>query len=66
MFRWVSGMTTYSRALTRRRVFSISWASVVVSALDGGMTDTDAARIGEIVREQTGLRADQIKIIEAE
>ena len=41
-------------------------ASVVVSALDGGMTDTDAARIGEIVREQTGLRADQIKIIEAE
>ena len=41
-------------------------ASVVVSALDGGLTDTDAARIGEIVREQTGLRADQIKIIEAE
>ena len=41
-------------------------ASVVVSALDGGMTDTDAARIGEIVQEQTGLRADQIKIIEAE
>ena len=41
-------------------------ASVVVSTLDGGMTDTDAARIGEIVREQTGLRADQIKIIEAE
>ncbi len=40
--------------------------SVVVSALENGMTDTDAARIGEIVKEQTGLRADQIKIIEAE
>ena len=31
-----------------------------------GITDTDAARIGEIVMEQTGLRAEQIKIIEAE
>lgn len=40
--------------------------SVVVSALENGMTDTDAARIGEIVMEQTGLKADQIKIIEAE
>ena len=40
--------------------------SVVVSAMDNGMTDTDAARIGEIVMEQTGLKADQIKIIEAE
>lgn len=30
------------------------------------MTDSDAARIGEIVMEQTGLSADQIKIIEAE
>lgn len=40
--------------------------SVVVSALESGMTDTDAARIGEIVMEQTGLKADQIKIIEAE
>ena len=39
---------------------------VVVSALENGMTDTDAARIGEIVMEQTGLTADQIKIIEAE
>ena len=39
--------------------------SVVVSALDNGMTDADAARIGEIVMEQTGLKADQIKIIEA-
>ena len=40
--------------------------SVVVPAMENGMTDTDAARIGEIVMEQTGLRADQIKIIEAE
>lgn len=40
--------------------------SVVVSTLENGMTDTDAARIGEIVMEQTGLKADQIKIIEAE
>lgn len=40
--------------------------SVVVSALENGMTDADAARIGEIVMEQTGLKADQIKIIEAE
>lgn len=40
--------------------------SVVVSAMENGMTDTDAARIGEIVMEQTGLTADQIKIIEAE
>ena len=40
--------------------------SVVVSAMENGMTDADAARIGEIVKEQTGLNADQIKIIEAE
>ncbi|MBQ2925794.1 MAG: SpoIIIAH-like family protein [Ruminiclostridium sp.] len=40
--------------------------SVVVSAVETGLTDTDAARIGEIVMEQTGLTADQIKIIEAE
>lgn len=40
--------------------------SVVVSAMEGGLTDADAARIGEIVMEQTGLGADQIKIIEAE
>ena len=39
---------------------------VVVSAMENGMTDSDAARIGEIVMEQTGLSADQIKIIEAE
>ena len=40
--------------------------SVVVSAQENGLTDADAARIGEIVMEQTGLQADQIKIIEAE
>ena len=40
--------------------------SVVVSAMENGMTDADAARIGEIVMEQTGLKADQLKIIEAE
>ena len=40
--------------------------SVVVSAVETGLTDTDAARIGEIVMEQTGLKADQITIIEAE
>ena len=40
--------------------------SVVFSAVETGLTDTDAARIGEIVMEQTGLKADQIKIIEAE
>ena len=40
--------------------------SVVVSAMENGMTDADATRIGEIVMEQTGLKADQIKIIEAE
>jgi len=40
--------------------------SVVVSAMENGMTDADAARIGEIVMEQTGFDADQIKIIEAE
>lgn len=40
--------------------------SVVVSATETGITDADAARIGEIVMEQTGLKADQIKIIEAE
>lgn len=41
-------------------------ASVVVASVEGGMTDTDTARITEIVKEQTGLTAAQIKIIEAE
>ena len=31
--------------------------SVVVSAMENGMTDADAARIGEIVKEQTGLNS---------
>ena len=41
-------------------------ASVVVSAVEGGLTETDTARIMEIVMEETGLTAAQIKIIEAE
>ena len=40
--------------------------SVVVSGTENGITDTDVAKIGEIVMEQTGLTADQIKIIEAD
>ena len=43
-----------------------SSASVVVAAVDGGLTDTDTARIMEIVKEETGLNATQITIIEAE
>jgi len=38
--------------------------SVVVSGTENGITDTDVAKIGEIVMEQTGLKADNIKIIE--
>ena len=38
--------------------------SVVVSGVTDGLADTDVAKIGEIVMEQTGLKADQIKIIE--
>lgn len=40
--------------------------SVVVAAVEGGLTDTDTARITEIVKEETGLNASQITIIEAE
>ena len=40
--------------------------SVVVSGSEEGLTDTDVAKIGEIVMEQTGLKADDIKIIPAE
>ncbi len=43
-----------------------SSASIVVAAVEGGLTDTDTARITEIVKEETGLPAAQIKIIEAE
>ncbi len=40
--------------------------SVVVSAIEGGLTDADVARITEIVTGETGYSASQIKIIEAE
>jgi len=40
--------------------------SVVVSATEKGLKETDIAKIVEIVMEETGLTADQIKIIEAE
>ena len=39
--------------------------SVVVSASENGLTDTDTARISEIVMGETGLKASQIKIIQA-
>ena len=38
---------------------------VVASGGKGGLTDADVAKISEIVTEQTGFSADQIKIIEA-
>ena len=41
-------------------------ASVVVAALEGGLTDTDTAKIMEIAMEQSGLEASQIKIIQAD
>ncbi len=41
-------------------------ASVVVSATESGLTEADTARIMEIVKDETGLMASQIKIIEAE
>lgn len=41
-------------------------ASVVVAALEGGLTDMDTAKIMEIAMEQSGLDASQIKIIQAE
>lgn len=41
-------------------------ASVVVSAVENGLTDADVARIAEIVKEETGLSVSQIKIIEAD
>lgn len=43
-----------------------SGVSVVVAAIEGGLTDVDTARIMEIVKEETGLSAAQITIIEAE
>lgn len=43
-----------------------SGVSVVVAAVEGGLTGTDTARIAEIVKEKTGLSTAMIKIIEAE
>lgn len=39
---------------------------VVASGGESGLTDADVAKISEIVTEQTGFSASQIKIIEAE
>lgn len=44
---------------------SDSSISVVVSATAAGLTETDTAKISEIVKDETGLKASQIKIIEA-
>lgn len=44
---------------------SDSSVSVVVAAVEGGLTQSDTARITEIVKEETGMSAAQIKIIEA-
>jgi len=41
-------------------------ANLVVSATSQGLSETDIAKIVEIVREETGLSADKIKIIEAQ
>lgn len=43
-----------------------SGTSVVVAEVESGLTDEDTARIMEIVIEETGMTASQIKIIEAE
>lgn len=40
-------------------------ASVMVAPTEGGLTAGDAARISDIVITETGLSADQIKIIES-
>ena len=40
--------------------------SVVVSAQEGGLTDADVAKITEIVTDETGYEASQVKIIEAQ
>jgi len=41
-------------------------ASVVIAATENGLTESDTARIAEIVMDETGLSAGQIKIIETE
>ena len=40
--------------------------SVVVSQTEGGLTDADVAKITEIVTDETGYEASQVKIIEAQ
>ena len=40
--------------------------SLAVAAPEGGLTETDAARIVDIVNQTTGFTADQIHIIEVE
>ena len=39
---------------------------MVVSAREGGLTDAAVAKITEIVTDETGMEASQVKIIEAE
>ncbi len=41
-------------------------ASVVVSATQNGLSENDVTKIMEIVKEETGLAADKIKVIETE
>lgn len=41
-------------------------ASVVVSSTENGLSGNDVAKIMEIVKEETGLPADKIKVIETE
>ena len=38
--------------------------SVVISPLEDGITDADIAKVNEIVHEQTGFTASQIKLLE--
>ena len=38
--------------------------SVVISPLEGGISDADIAKVNEIVHEQTGFTASQIKLLE--
>lgn len=45
---------------------SESSASVVVSSTENGLNENDIAKIVEIVQEETGLAANNIKIIETE
>ncbi|MEG1857581.1 MAG: SpoIIIAH-like family protein [Pseudoflavonifractor sp.] len=40
--------------------------SVVVGATDGGLTDSDVAKISEIVTEETGLDAGNVRITETD